>query len=100
MLTIVNIDLKQAVRDALNERDVENGQVSGARLKELLESFQSDILTGVDERLKGITGTWTREHGDDNSPFYPTAQGTENGTPTFCDGKYLAFCYAEEVIQQ
>ena len=41
--------------EALKDRDEENVQVSGARLKELLEVFQSDILTGVDERLKNLS---------------------------------------------
>ena len=40
--------------EALEERDEQNGQVSGAKLKELLEKFQSDILSGVDERLETI----------------------------------------------
>ena len=44
----------KAVIDALNERDEQNGQVSGAKLEELLQSFQSNILAGVDDRLEKI----------------------------------------------
>ena len=38
----------------LEERNESNGQVSGAKIKELLESFQSDILSSVDSRLQTI----------------------------------------------
>ena len=46
--------MTQAVLEALEEQDEQNRQVSGAKLKELLEKFQSDILSGVDEQLETI----------------------------------------------
>ena len=80
--------------EALEEQDESNGQVSGAKIKELLDDFQKQILTGMDNRLKSIK----------DSGLLPTGDQTNNEifmdpvveVPPFCDGKYLAFCYAEE----
>ena len=49
-----NLIIIQAVLEALNERDYANGQVSGAKLKEILEGFQSEILTGVQNQIAQI----------------------------------------------
>ena len=80
--------------DALEERDERNGQVSGAKVKEILESFQSEILSGVDSRLQTIhdSGLLGRSQEPQEVIFDPV----EGKIPTFCDGKYPAFYYAEE----
>ena len=47
ILTAVNnqfVDFKKLVHEAFEERDLQNGQVSGARLQSLLDSFKSDII--------------------------------------------------------
>ena len=48
----------KAVLDALNDRDGQNRQVSGAKLEELLQSFQSNILANVNDRLEKIAMAW------------------------------------------
>ena len=40
--------------EALEEQDDSNGQVSGAKIKELLELFQGEVLTGVEQKLQTI----------------------------------------------
>ena len=47
MITII-----QEVTEALNERDHSNGKVSGAKLKEILDSFQGEIITGVQKQIE------------------------------------------------
>ena len=80
--------------EALEERDDSNGQVSGTKIKELLESFQGEILTGVEERLQAIkdSGFLPQQH-KQNVVFHDPVQGE---IPTFCSGKYFAFCYGED----
>ena len=69
-----------------------NGQVSGAKIKELLTVFQDDILTGVDERLKVLSRGHMQVVEQDNSPVM---FGTVNDiAPTYVNGKYMAFTYA------
>ena len=80
--------------EALEERDESNGQVSGAKIKELLDDFQKQILTGVDDRLKSIKDSGLLPTGDQtNNEIFMDPVGE---VPTFCDGKYLAFCYVKE----
>lgn len=52
--------IRQAVIDAMAERDDSNGQVSGAKMLELLATFKQDILVGVDDRIKQIN-TYTNQ---------------------------------------
>ena len=79
--------------DALEERDESNGQVSGARIRELLNSFQDTILTGVDKRLVALQSVQgIDDHGQGSLPFSEEVLGE---VPTFNNGRYLAFCYAE-----
>ena len=40
--------------DALEERDHSKGQISGAKIKELLSLFQQQILDGIDFHLSEI----------------------------------------------
>ena len=54
----------QAVLEELEEQDELNGQVSGAKVKELLDYFQKQILTGVDDRLKSIKDSGLLPTGD------------------------------------
>ena len=64
--------------------------MAGAKIKELLGSFQDGILKGVEERLKSVTGA-VQHQVQDNTPTYEIF---DDVVPTYCDGKYLAFCYA------
>ena len=85
--------LPQAVQEAFESRDEQNGQVSGAKIKELLNLFQKDILDGVDTRLRDLDLARPKEHSDLCSPhiFDVAAEGN---VPTYIDGKYIAFHYA------
>ena len=75
--------------DALEQRDDSNGQISAAKIKELLESFQSKILSGVKTiHNSGLLGCSEKEKEVILDPI-------EGEIPTFCNGKYVAFCYAE-----
>ena len=87
----------KAVIDALNERDEQNGQVSGAKLEELLQSFQSDILAGVDDRLEknrdGLGFNSPANQGVGNFDASPEAANL--AAPVYGNGKYPAFVYAD-----
>ena len=79
--------------EALNDRDEENGQVSGAKIKELLSLFHEDILSGVQDKLKALTNFHLPPVNEpDNSPF--GFSGLDNIVPTYANGKYTAFTYA------
>ena len=84
--------------EALEERDEQNGQVSGAKLKELLEKFQSDILSGVDERLETINLSLPQPQEHHHS--INTDGDSTEGSPTYLDGKYTAFSYVDDVDGQ
>ena len=81
--------------DALEERDQSNGQVSASKIKDLLSSFQQQILDGVDSRLAEIrdSGIFPRQ---ESGEVFPVSEVEEGEAPTFGDGKYFAFCYAED----
>ena len=81
--------------DALEERDQSNGQVSASKIKDLLSSFQQQILDGVDSRLAEIrdSGIFPRQ---ESGEVFPVSEVAEGEAPTFGDGKYFAFCYAED----
>ena len=63
--------------------------MSGAKLKELLKSFQDNILNGVDNRLKQINA------GLQQQEEYNLNQA-EGMVTTFGDGKYHTFHYADD----
>lgn len=87
------VDIKQVVVDASNKRNERNGQVSGARLEEPLTTFQSDILKGVDERLTRLGEGIPQPQ----EPVGPFEHGdVVGGTLTFLDGRFKAFCNAED----
>ena len=62
--------------------------MSGAKLKELLKSFQDNILNGVDDKLKQINAGLPQQE-----EYNPNQ--AEGMVPTFGDGKYHAFHYAD-----
>ena len=64
--------------------------MSGAKLKELLESFQEDILKGVDSRLQNLNPVYLN-----NNSLQCDTFDVPDVIPTFVNGKYLAFLYAE-----
>ena len=89
MITII-----KAVIEALNERDHSNGQLSGAKLKEILDSSQGEIITGVQKQIEKIQVGNTNHYPD--VPTESVIEFTSDGTVlAYCNGKYRAFCYAE-----
>ena len=90
-----NLIIIQAVLEALNERDYANGQVSGAKLKEILEGFQSEILTGVQNQIAQIQSGQVNNHMS-LPPSSVNFNDVDGAVPTYCNGKYRAFCYAED----
>ena len=90
--------MTQAVLKALEERDEEIGQVPGAKLKELLENFQSDILSGVDERLETINLRLPQPQECHHA--INTDGDSIEGSPTYLDGKYTTFSYMDDLDAQ
>ena len=82
----------------MRERDIENGQISSARLEELLKDFRGDILTGVDERLTSIQiGLGVSEDSDEvGQTFLNVSDEPIIKVPFYVDGKFPVFMYAEE----
>ena len=48
------VDFKKLIYEAFEDCDFENGQVSGACLHSLLNSFKSDIITKVADTIKEL----------------------------------------------
>ena len=72
--------------DALEECDETNGQVSGTKIKELLESFQSEILAGVNSRLQTIKDPGLLPSSTNQEQV--SVDALEGDAPTFCNGRY------------
>ena len=81
--------------DALEERDQRNGQISGAKIKDLLYLFQHQILDGVDLQLAEIckSGIFLQQ---ENGEVFPVTEVVEGEAPIFGDRKYFTFCYADD----
>ena len=74
--------------EALEEQDDSNGQVSGTKIKKLLESFQGEILTGVEQKLQTIQdSSFLPQENKESIVFH---NPVEDKIPTFCNGKYFA----------
>ena len=88
----------QAVQDALRERDEQNGQVSGAKLEEVIKSFQTNILNGVDERINTLRQGLSFNAADEEYPsgavFHTSRETEEVNVSRYVHGKYPAFVYA------
>ena len=80
--------------NAFSNRDEQNGQLAGAKIKELLVLFQKDILTGVEAKIDSLNVPHTEPHNDD---ILITSSDAVNGeVPTYCDWRYFTFHYAED----
>ena len=69
--------------EALKEREETKGQVSGTKMKNILESFQFEILAGVDSQLQTIKecGLLPGSTNQEQVSF----DVLEGNTPTFCN---------------
>ena len=89
ILSAVNnqfVDFKKLVHEAFEERDLQNGQVSGARLQSLLDSFKSDIIEKVTATIHTLKEAEVNE-GETNVPV------RVDGSLT---GSFPDFLYAEK----
>ena len=48
------IQVKSAVNEAFEEKAVENGLLTGERLKEILSDYQETLLSVIDERITDL----------------------------------------------
>ena len=87
-------NITQAVLDALKERDYENGQVSREKLKEILISFQSEIISSLHHETSQLNTRQDKLRNTTDFSF-TAANVAKDGTPTYCGGKYTPFCYNE-----
>ena len=72
----------QAFTEVLNESDHSHGQVSGAKLKEILDSFQSEIFTGVQKQIAQIQVGTSNNYPD--GPAESVVEFTSDGAvPTY-----------------
>ena len=50
----LTIQVKSAVNEAFEEKSVENGQLTGERLKAMLSDYQETLLSVIDERITDL----------------------------------------------
>ena len=57
MVKALKIQVKEAVKDALDDKSGENGQITGERLKVMLSEYQEKLLSVIDGQISDLVST-------------------------------------------